>query len=203
MHEEILSDEQIKILPTLKGFSGKFGLVGGTAIALYLGHRRSIDFDLFSQEEFNNDNIKNTLREGFNNLSVLVDYKGELTLVINGVKVTFYKFPFKIAFTKDISGIIKTPDLLTLAAMKSLALGGRGKWKDYIDLYFIFQKYSLSEVIEKAKDLFSEQFNSKLIREQLAYFKDIDYSEKIDYLPGFQVDDQLVKDKLTEISLEK
>ena len=54
MHEEILSDEQKNILPCLSTFSNSFGLVGETAIALHLGHRKSIDFDLFSFKEFVN-----------------------------------------------------------------------------------------------------------------------------------------------------
>ena len=58
MREEILTKEQIQLLPFVKKFSKNFGLVGGTAFALHIGHRRSIDFDLFSAEAFNNLNIK-------------------------------------------------------------------------------------------------------------------------------------------------
>ncbi|MDP3793481.1 MAG: hypothetical protein Q8R07_01885, partial [Candidatus Uhrbacteria bacterium] len=66
MHKEILTEEQVRLLPLLGKFSRDFGLVGGTAIALYLGHRRSIDFDLFSDKPFHNAavrrKIKNTHR---------------------------------------------------------------------------------------------------------------------------------------------
>lgn len=48
MHKEILSEEQTKLLPMLERFSRNFGLVDGTVIAFQIGHRRSIDFDLFS-----------------------------------------------------------------------------------------------------------------------------------------------------------
>ncbi len=51
-HKEILTKEQIKLLPLLGKFSKDFGLVGGTAVALHLGHRRSLDFDLFSSKKF-------------------------------------------------------------------------------------------------------------------------------------------------------
>ena len=47
MHKEILSEEQANLLPLVKTFSKNFGLVGGTAIALHIGHRESLDFDLF------------------------------------------------------------------------------------------------------------------------------------------------------------
>lgn len=55
MHREILSENQIRLLPLIKTYSADFGLVGGTAIALHLGHRRSIDFDLFTDKDFANE----------------------------------------------------------------------------------------------------------------------------------------------------
>ena len=70
------------------------------------------------------------------------------------------------------------PDLLTLAAMKAFALGGRGKWKDYVDLYFILKDhYSAREICGKAKALFADVFNPLLFKKQLSYFDDISYSE--------------------------
>jgi len=58
MHKDILTKEQQKLLPLVGEFAKDFGLVGGTAIALNIGHRRSIDFDLFSLKEFDNYQIK-------------------------------------------------------------------------------------------------------------------------------------------------
>lgn len=203
MHEEIFSEKQLAILPFLKGFSKKFGLVGGTAIALHLGHRRSIDYDLFSLEEFNSARIGTMLKKRFNIQKTIVDKDYELTLYVDDVKLTFYYFPYDIAFTEKVKTILKMPDLLTLAAMKAFALGRRAKWKDYVDLYFIFQKYSLSEVTSKAEELFQGEFNERLFREQLSYHQGIDYSEEVEYMPGFEMDEKTVKDTLTEISLEK
>ena len=94
------------------------------------------------------------------------------------------------------------PNLLTLAAMKAFALGQRAKWKDYVDLYFIFKEYSFSEVAKKARGLFKGEFNEKRFREQLSYFDDIDYSEKVDWLEGFKVGDKVIKESLKEISLQ-
>ncbi|MBI4449808.1 nucleotidyl transferase AbiEii/AbiGii toxin family protein [Candidatus Uhrbacteria bacterium] len=58
MHDEILTPAQCALLPIVKLFSKNFCLVGGTAIALHLGHRASIDFDLFRFDTFSNDSIK-------------------------------------------------------------------------------------------------------------------------------------------------
>ena len=58
MHKEILTKEQLELLPLVKVFAKDFGLVSGTVIALHIGHRRSIDFDLFTEKPFNNLRVK-------------------------------------------------------------------------------------------------------------------------------------------------
>ena len=85
--------------------------------------------------------------------------------------------------------------------MKSFALGRRAKWKDYVDLYFIFQKHSFQELMDKTNSIFKTEFNEKLFRIQLAYFEDIDYSEKINYMKGFEKKDDDIKQFLEKISL--
>jgi len=78
--------------------------------------------------------------------------------------------------------------------MKAFALGGRGKWKDYVDLYFIIKKYySAKEIADQAKEIFQDVFNPILFAKQLCYFGDIDYSENVEYLPGFETDEQTIK----------
>ena len=201
MHEEILTESQKKLLSILKNFSDQFGLVGGTAIALQIGHRRSIDFDLFTPNEFDTEKIRNRIRKNFEISSTFVENKNELTIVVNQVKITFYKYPFDINYKNEFKDIIKLPDLLTLASMKAFALGKRAKWKDYVDLYFIFKKYSLKSVTKKTSEIFKGEFNERLLREQISYFDDIDYSERVDYLKGFNTEDEKIKRSLIETSL--
>jgi len=203
MHEEILSNQQKKLLPLIEKFSVNFGLVGGTAVASQIGHRRSIDFDLATLKSLNSQKIKETIRDGDKIEALLIDEVNEVTLVVSGVKLTFFKYPFSIDFSEKFADSISMPNLPTLAAMKAFALGRRAKWKDYVDLYFIFKKYSLEEIVEKARHLFKKEFNEKLFREQLAYFEDIDFSEKIDYMEAFRVDDENIKKSLRQISLQK
>jgi len=202
MHHQILNKQQKKILPLLKKFSSNFGLVGGTAIALYLEHRQSIDFDLFTLKKFKNLSIRNIISKYYKIEKILINELDEYTIIVNGVKITFLHFPFKIEFNNNFDNIIKTPDLLTLGAMKIYALGQRAKWKDYVDLYFIIKNhYSLKQIIKKAKQIFKNEFNEKIIRVQLAYFKDIDYSEKIIYTKGFEINNKIIEKKLRKISL--
>ncbi len=203
MHKEILTETQVKLLPVVKLFSGDFGLVGGTAIALHLGHRESIDYDLFTFSEFINQKIRRKILRAAKIDAVIRDETGQFTLVINDVRFTFFQFPYKINFSESFDDIIKLSDILTLAAMKAFALGRRAKWKDYVDLYFILKAdHTVSEITAKGMKLFGNEFNEKIFRTQLAYFEDIDYSEQIIYKDGFRVDDEIIKKALVEFSLE-
>ncbi|PIP14600.1 hypothetical protein COX47_04285 [Candidatus Roizmanbacteria bacterium CG23_combo_of_CG06-09_8_20_14_all_35_49] len=201
MYKNILNADQERLLPFIKSFSSDFYLVGGTALALHLGHRRSIDFDLFTDSSFDPMQLRTKILESYKIEHTFSQGSGELTVVINKVKITFFHYPFPIERDLDFEEIIKVPDILTLGAMKSFALGRRAKWKDYVDLYFIFQKHSFQELIDKTNLIFRQEFNEKLFRTQLAYFKDIDYSEKIDYIKGFEKEDEEIKKYLEKISL--
>lgn len=202
MHKEILTKEQTELLGIFAKFKKDFGLVGGTAIALHIGHRESIDFDMFSAEKFKNINLRRRI-EGDRKISkILVNRTGEFTFFLNQVKVTFFNYPFDVPFTENFEDVFKLPDLLTLAAMKAYALGQRNKWKDYVDLYFILERfYSADEIMQKADKLFAPEFNAKIFKTQLAYFDDINYREKVVFKEGFEVDDEEVKRKLIEHSL--
>lgn len=203
MHKEILTKTQLKLLPTVKLFSKEFGLVGGTAIAFHLGHRESIDFDLFNFNEFANYSIKRKITKNTAIDTVLINRKGEYTFLIDGIKFTFFQFPYKINYSEWFDDIIKLPDILTLAAMKAFALGRRAKWKDYVDLYFILKaQHTVSEITAKGVEIFDNEFNEKIFRTQLSYFEDIDYSEQIIYKDGFKIDDEVIKKALVEFSLE-
>jgi hypothetical protein len=204
MHKEILTKEQVKLLPLLSKFSRSFGLTGGTAIALYIGHRESLDFDLFTlkNKPFKNTEIKRKVSEIKDIDEVIVNKLDEFTFIINAVKFTFFRYPFEIDFSEKLDNIIKMPDLLTLAAMKAYSLGQRAKWKDYVDLYFIVRDfYKTTDIIERAKEIFKNEFNEKMFKVQLSYSDDIDYSEKIIYKKGFAIDDKTIKKALTEYSL--
>ncbi len=202
MHKGILTKEQTDLLPFIAGFSKNFGLVGGTAIALHIGHRESLDFDMFSLKPFDGARLNEKIEDEVLIDKILVSKKRELTCIIRGVKVTFFHYPFPITFNQKFGYQIKLPDLLTLAAMKAYALGLREKWKDYVDLYFIIKDhYSVEKIAEKSKEIFQDKFNGRMFRNQLAYFEDIDYSEKIIWMPGFETSETEIKKALTKFSL--
>lgn len=149
MHKEILTTEQNGLLPLLKEFKKEFYMVGGTAVALQIGHRESIYFDLFKKGEYSINRINKKIAWHAKVDKVRFQDEDEYTLVINSVQFTFYNYPYLINAGVKFESYINMPDLLTLAAMKSFALGKRAKWKDYVDLYFVLKQFSLNDVIKK------------------------------------------------------
>lgn len=203
MHPEILNKNQVELLTDIKSFNRSYFMVGGTAISLFIGHRMSIDFEFFTNKEINALAIKKKLNSWNYKRLVIYEAYDQLHYNINAVKVTFFQFPFEIPSQKYEDFPLEMPNLLTLAAMKAFALGGRGKWKDYVDLYFILKShYSINEIANEASMLFKDSFNPSLFRKQLSYFDDINYTEEVEFMPGFEVDEQIVKDFLIEKALD-
>jgi len=204
MHLEILSNQQRELLPFIALFKRGFYLVGGTAIALHIGHRRSIDFDLFTAKRLYKSRIKKMVFELPYSKKTLFDDVDQAHFYINEVKTTFFIYPYPVEHKVLLDNIISMPSLLSLSAMKAFALGRRAKWKDYVDLYFILKDYySIREISIEAERIFGLLFSEKQFRLQLAFHKDIDYSEPTEYMPGFEVAEQEVKDFLIDKSLQE
>jgi len=202
LHREILNRAQLNLLPLLKEFRRSYYLVGGTAIALQIGHRRSIDFDLFTLRTIKPKSIMDKFHA--HDLVPMVTRRvdDQFNLIANQFKFTFFQYPFPIRTSIIVEGCIQMPDVLTLAAMKAYALGRRSKWKDYVDLFYILTHvHTLDEITVKARIIFGDLFSEKQFRARLMYFDDIDYTEEIEYLSGNPGVDE-IKDALREMSIK-
>ena len=184
-------------------FRREYYLVGGTAIALYIGHRRSIDFDLFKLSGINHKkNLDKLSASGFG-LTVTRRVMEQMNLIVNDVKVTFFQYPFAVEPTNRFETYFRMPSLLQLAAMKAYALGRRSKWKDYVDLYFLLSEhFGLTDISTCATELFGELYSEKMFRSQLCYFDDIDYTEQVDYIIPNPPTDKVIKEALTMFSVK-
>ena len=203
MHEEILNAAQQKLLPLMAQFRREYYLVGGTAIALHIGHRRSVDFDMFKPTELNHKrNLDRIVASGLE-YQVTRRVFEQMNLIVGDVKLTFFQYPFPVVPEDTFGNVFRMPSLLSLAAMKAYALGRRSKWKDYVDLYCLLTRYfKLREIADKANQLFGDLFSEKLFRAQLSYFDDIDYNEKVEYLVETPPSDDEIKTTLTQIALD-
>lgn len=106
--------------------------------------------------------------------SVAVNDSSQLTLFINGVKLSFLHYPFPL-----ILPLISDPKMLSLAELavtKAYTIGRRGEYKDYVDMYFLLGggHVSLSNLLKLAKDKYQNDFNDRLFLEQLIYLDDLD-----------------------------
>ncbi len=199
MYTNILNKQQEQLLPLISLFSKDYFLVGGTAIALFLGHRTSVDFDLFTNLNVKRRKIKNILEKKQAEYTVIHEAYDQLHIIIAGVKLTFFNFPFKIEHKQHLENYITIPSLIDLAAMKAFALGGRAKWKDYVDLYYLLKsQFTISEIEQKAEFYFNNRFNKKLFRQQISYFDDIDYTEPVIYMSENHPTDNVIKSFLID-----
>jgi len=202
MQINILNPKQSELLPYIKKFKRSFYLVGGTSIALYIGHRRSVDFDLFTFGKINKQRIKINLLDIPFKQTILFEDIDQIHFIINGVKVTFFSFPYNIEHQFKFDSYITMPSLKTLAAMKAFALGRRSKWKDYVDLYFLIKShFTIEEISREAEKIFTQQFSEKLFRQQLSFHTDIDYTEKVEYLVE-PVQEKKIREYLIDVATD-
>lgn len=183
MHQEALTKEGLRLLPKLKDFND-FYLAGGTALALQIGHRISVDFDLFCQKDIPKE-LFAKIKKSFSleKISPLINNPEELTVLVGGTKITFIRYPFPIINKFIELNGIKTLDILELSTTKAYTIGRRGSFKDYVDLFFIISEgcASLEEIIELAEKKYGSEFNSRLFLEQLIYLEDVE-EEKLLFL---------------------
>lgn len=145
-------------------------LVGGTALALQLGHRKSIDLDFFGRIDADSQELQEALRT-IGTLTILSDFKNIHIYVLNDVKIDIvnYTYPWlDDAVCKDGIRLASPKDI---AAMKITAVEGRGTKKDFVDIYFLLKRYSLKKLL----DFYSRKYpdsSSFMAMKSLAYFED-------------------------------
>jgi hypothetical protein len=153
-----------------------FYLAGGTALALQIGHRLSVDFDLFCDNEIDRS-LLDQVRRAFGNAEVspLVNNVDELTILANGVKVSFLRYPFSVHEPFVRYENVSLLSVREIAMTKAYTVGRRGSYKDYVDLYFVIAENhaTLTDIIAGAEQKFGTDFNSRLFLEQLVYLDDL------------------------------
>ena len=148
-------------------------LVGGTALALLLGHRQSIDLDIFGEIDADTETITNCLTEEGLHVGLSGNSKNIHVFTINGVKTDIVNYPFAWLEDVIVEHKIRLAGLKDIASMKIAAITNRGSKKDFIDLYFLLHHFSLNELM----DFYLTKYpsgSSFLAYKSLTYFVDAD-----------------------------
>lgn len=197
---DILDENRKKILPLFDTSKSDFYLAGGTALALQLGHRDSIDFDFFTDKSFLTSELYEKLEKIFKDHRILKtqDNKNTLTVLLDdSIKISFFTYPYKLIQPLIDTEYFKIASIEDIGCMKLSAITSRMVEKDYVDLYFILQKASLSDLLDFAKEKFPS-LDTNLVLKSLVYFDDIT-SEPIAYKHNHEIDFELIKKSLEEI----
>lgn len=147
-------------------------LVGGTALALQLGHRNSVDIDLFGQHSLDDNQLMAAMQD-IGEVEVVGGSKSIKVYFVNGIKVDIvnYHYPWlDPAITIDN---IRMASVRDIAAMKIAAITQRGSKKDFIDLYFLLQQFTLPEILSFYKQKITDG-NVWMALRSIPYFEDAD-----------------------------
>lgn len=196
LYKQTVNPRLLEILSALMNHPifNEFQLVGGTSLALQIGHRESINIDLFGFGELEELEVSEFL-SSLGKVQVLKKSKNILIYSVDGVKVDLvnYKYPWLNPFLNLEN--LRLADPQDIAAMKLNAISGRGSKKDFIDVFFLLKKYSLADMIgfynRKYKD--GSEF---LVLKSLTFFGDADAEDTPKML--IPTDWQEVKKRITQ-----
>ncbi len=174
LHVEIFPKQQQSLFDTLseQDWIRPFYLAGGTSLALQIGHRRSIDFDFFAEGDLNTTQIIHHLRN-IGKFELFDRSEDTLNGSVNDVQISF--FSYKYPLVKDFHQYMKISiaDMLDIALMKLEAISGRGGKKDFIDLYFLLERFSISELLQRYPQKYGVEISNHYhLLKSLVYFED-------------------------------
>ncbi len=149
-----------------------FNLVGGTGLALLIGHRISIDIDLFGEEIIHEDEKINYFKS-LGSTKIISKSPNILSVAVNNIKVDIVNYQYPLIDTPYIIESMRIASKKDIAAMKINAIVGRGSKKDFIDLYFLLKEYSLENILN-FYNIKYQQGSDFLALKSLTYFDDAD-----------------------------
>lgn len=185
LQTQTVSAECLELLKQISGddFFSEFRLVGGTALALQMGHRNSIDLDFFGERDILEELFVEKLKK-FGQVQVLKASKNILITIVNGVKTDFVRYTYPWISDKIMDGEISLASKQDIAAMKLNAISGRGSKKDFIDLYFLLNDFSLKQMIGFYREKYSNHSEFGMLK-SIIYFEDAERNPTPDVFSDF------------------
>jgi len=179
IHLNVLDKKRQKMLNILN-FLGDYGvyLAGGTALALQIGHRSSVDFDLYTPKSFKKGELLRIFRERFYDLKVIRDQEDTFEFNVKGIHISNFYYPYKL-LKKPLNwkGVL-IASAEDIAAMKILAISQRGKRRDFIDMYYLISMFGLGPILEMTERKFPE-FDIYNGLRGLIFFSDADEDREV------------------------
>lgn len=187
LHLNTIDVATFKLLKDLfqKKYLSNFALAGGTSLALQIGHRKSIDIDLFAFEQVDMNEISLYLENDFQDIIIRRTTPVFIFCAINKIKSDFVKHSnHRLLNPCFIENDIRLFSKEDIAAMKMNAICGRGTKKDFYDIYTLLQTYSLKDMLQFYDSKFRSD-NSWMALRSLQYFDDADNSEEPELVQQF------------------
>lgn len=177
LHCETIEPETLGLLKNLQKINAfsDLRLVGGTSLALQIGHRKSIDIDLFGKISADNITVAKEL-DKIGNITILKKSQNINIYLINNIKVDIVNYHYPWVDKKIITDDIVLASKKDIAAMKLAAITGRGTKKDFIDLFFLLKMYNLTEILNFYKEKYHDG-SEFLVLKSLLYFEDAEKNE--------------------------
>ncbi len=148
-----------------------FYMADGTALALQIGHRTSLDFDFYTNKKFDSEELYQKFRERFDDIIVLRKKDNTLIVEVNKIAASFFYYPYPL-----ISPCVEFEKVCfaskeDIAAMKIIAISDRGTKRDFYDIYFLLKDFSLAGIFDFVKKKY-QKFNIYTGLRGLTYFVD-------------------------------
>lgn len=181
LYEKAVNSELLGILKGLMSqqLFNEFTLVGGTSLALQIGHRNSIDIDLFGDCELNELEIT-TFLDKLGRVKILKKSRNILIYSVNGIKVDFVNYPYPLLKSPILEGKIRLASKEDIGAMKLNEIAGRGSKKDFIDLFFLLKEFPLKKLMEYFRLKYPDG-SDFLVMKSLTFFDDAE-SDDMPYM---------------------
>lgn len=183
-HRETVTDSVVRAIAVLGAapWIARFYLAGGTGLALHLGHRRSVDVDLFSAEAFEPNDLIGYLRKR-GTLSIVTTAPATLHVTFEDTKVSFLGYEYPVLDAYDAFNGVNVASPRDIACMKLSAIASRGTRRDFVDVYEIARIHRLGELVDLFQRKFAEvQFSKVHLLKSLTYFADAEKEPMPDML---------------------
>ncbi len=174
LHQETVEPATLELLNRLfsKDYLSGFALAGGTALALQLGHRISIDLDFFSDHPFNANELTKQISSDFRLDKEFIEIEeNTLNCIINNIRVQFLTYNYQQVRPDLNDGAIRLYSLPDGAAMKLNAVTNRGAKKDFFDIAALLEVFSLKDML----NFYTKKYNVvnyQHVLKSLSYFED-------------------------------